>query len=58
MICGKQMDENKMQRVFTGKARWICPECERIADREVGAVKHKIKERIERDVANGQLRNK
>lgn len=38
-VCGKEFDKLTMREVFTGRVKYICPECERRGDRQVKARK-------------------
>ena len=36
-VCGEEFDKIKMKRMFTGRPRYICPECYNNGQRQVSA---------------------
>lgn len=36
-ICGEEFDKLKMKRIFTGRTKYICPECYNNGHRQVSA---------------------
>ena len=35
-ICGEEFDKLIMHEVFTGRVQYICPECKRLGDKQIG----------------------
>ena len=36
-VCGEEFDKIKMKRMFTGRPKYICPECYNNGQRQVSA---------------------
>ena len=36
-VCGEEFDKIKMREIFTGRTRYVCPECYNNGNREIDA---------------------
>jgi len=39
LVCGREFDKLRMKELFTGRIKYICPECSRLGHRQIDAMK-------------------